>query len=234
MFPGPATPCQADKEVSRRGCLKLNYFNGVERAGGAPLLLPNSPDPDNARSAASVVDGLLLTGGWDINPALYSQPRHATVKTIDDVRDSTELAAIEVAMRRRIPIFAICRGIQILNVALGGSLVQDIPTWSQSLAEPDRLGHSGTQHDIAIAPGSMLGGLWGDRVAVNSRHHQAIDKLADGLAVTARSADGIVEAVESTEGYPLLAVQCHPEDLWQADAKYLKPFEWLVEKSRKG
>lgn len=216
---------------AKRGCLRLNYIKGVEQAGGAPLLLPNSPDVENARSAAGVADGLLLTGGWDINPALYGQQRHATVTTIDDVRDAVELAAIEVALRRRIPIFAICRGLQILNVAMGGSLIQDIPTWSKALPESARMAHRAAQHEIAIEPASVLGSLLGGRAMVNSRHHQAIDRLADGLTVTARSADGIVEAVESKDGQPILAMQCHPEDLWQANAMFLKPFQWLIQQA---
>ena len=232
-YPSPGTACHADTAPARRGCLRLNYFAGVERAGGAPLLLPNSEDPDNARASAGVADGLLLTGGWDINPRLYGQDQDPTVTTIDDVRDGTEMAAIEVAMARRIPIFAICRGIQILNVAMGGSLVQDIPTWAKRLPEDQRLGHSGTQHEIRIGPGSLLADLWGPQATVNSRHHQCVDRVATGLKVTAVASDGVIEAAESSDGYPLLALQCHPEDLWQKDPLYLRPFEWFIERARK-
>jgi putative glutamine amidotransferase len=230
-WPGPATYCQADKLAAKRGCLRLHYLQAIELSGGAGLLLPNSPDPDNARSAASVADGLLLSGGWDINPRLYGQSRHSSVIHVDDVRDATELAAIRAAIERRIPILAICRGIQALNVALGGSLIQDIPALPLPLPSERRCGHSGTDHAIDIVAGSVLAGLWGVRITVNSRHHQALDRLGESLKVTARAPDGIVEAVESADGYPLLAVQCHPEDMWQANRQYLKPFAWLVDES---
>jgi putative glutamine amidotransferase len=229
---GPTQHAKVDDGNRKRGCLKLTYLGGVERAGGAPVLLPNSQDPDNARAAVAKADGLLLTGGWEINPSLYGQERHPSIERIDDVRDAAELAVIEVALQRRIPILGVCRGLQLLNIVMGGSLIQDIPTWSQSRPEP-RVGHSGTQHEIAIEPGSVLGSLLGGRSMVNSRHHQAVGRLADGLSATARTADGIVEAAESKTGQPLLAVQWHPEDLWQTDDKFLRPFQWLVRQARR-
>lgn len=120
--------CKADIDGAGRWCLKSSYICAVEAAGGAPVLLPNSADADNVRAAVAAAGGLLLTGGWDIHPSRYGQAAHPTVNVTDPTRDATELAAIGEAMRLRKPILGICRGIQMLNVALGGTLIQDIPS----------------------------------------------------------------------------------------------------------
>jgi len=250
--------CKADIDGAGRWCLKSSYICAVEAAGGAPVLLPNSADQSNVRAAVAAAGGLLLTGGWDIDPSCYGRAAHASVKVTDPTRDATELAAIAEAMRLRKPILGICRGIQILNVALGGTLIQDIPscnagilpascdagfqpascnanfqpasdkTTRRRLEACTTINHAGRDHSISTQRGSVIASLWGESIIVNSRHHQAVERIADGLAATAWSDDGIVEAVQSADAYPLLAVQSHPEDIWPLRRELLAPFEWLV------
>lgn len=229
----PDWPCKADQFGPDRNCLKICYIRAVEEAGGAPLLLPNSPYEEAAVAAVSACDALLLTGGWDIAPACYGAQPHAKLGKVDELRDISELAATREALRLGRPIFAICRGIQLLNVAMGGTLIQDIPSHFESLGKAPLFNHQDPtgRHDIQIDAATTLAGLWGTSISVNTRHHQALDRLADGLKVTARATDGIIEAAESSDNYPLLAVQSHPEDLWADDRRYLRPFEWLIEQS---
>lgn len=231
---GPFCNCRADQEAVKRGCLKAAYIRGVERAGGAPLLVPNTDDATAVQAAVRACGGLLLTGGWDIDPALYSQPRHATVTMTDPRRDATELAAIREAVARHKPIFGICRGVQMINVALGGTLIQDIPSHQQLAGTQSDINHRRQDHAIRVEAGTKLRELWGPSPQVNSRHHQAIDKLGKGLKVTAWSPDGVIEGVESSEDFPLLAVQSHPEDLIDLEAKFLAPFAWLVKAALNG
>ncbi|MFB3890555.1 MAG: gamma-glutamyl-gamma-aminobutyrate hydrolase family protein [Phycisphaerae bacterium] len=229
--------CKADVDGQSRWCLKSGYIRAVERAGGAPMLLPNAARDEHARAAVRACDGLLLTGGWDVSPARYGQQRHARVTTVDPIRDATELAAVDEAVRRGKPILGICRGIQVLNVALGGTLIQDIPSWQADGGGNDagvRVNHGGQDHAIRIESGSLAASLWRDGLTVNSRHHQAVERIAPGLRATAWSPDGIIEAAQSSDSFPMLAVQCHPEDLWESRPEMLGPFLWLIRASRLG
>ena len=232
------TPVPADFGPSGRAGVKIAYIRSVEAAGGAPLLLPNCPDAEAVAAAVEVADALLLTGGGDIHPQLYGQSAHPSVKRVDTVRDATEALAVRQAVRRGVPILGICRGIQVLNVALGGTLIQDIPSHlvaapaSQAGAEAAALNHSGTDHTVRVEGGSTLADIWpACELLVNSRHHQAVDRLAGQLKASAWAPDGIVEGVESSDGSPLLAVQCHPEDLSAERQEFLAPFGWLVERA---
>ncbi len=224
-----------DTRRGQRCGLKVHYIRAVQRAGGAPVLLPNSPDPEHARAAAARADALVLTGGGDVDPALYGQAAHPATANVDADRDATEAAAIAEVMARGRPILAICRGIQMLNVALGGTLIQDIPTsLPAGLADaPCQVNHAGSDHPVRLQAGSLSARIWGGREATaNRRHHQAVDDLAGALKATAWAPDGIIEAAESTDEYPLLALQCHPEDLWE-DPRFLAPFRWLVDQAAK-
>ena len=189
-----------------------SYTDWVVRAGGAPLCLPN-PDTALIDRYLDSIDGLLLTGGEDVAPLLYGQEPAKGMGTVDVPRDRFELPLARAALARSLPIFGICRGIQLLNIAAGGTLLQDLNS------QPDRGQHqmraSGgrtVHHNIDIEPGSRLAGVLGaERLAVNSYHHQAVAEVGSGLCVTARALDGTVEALEGEGQRYLLAVQWHPE-----------------------
>jgi putative glutamine amidotransferase len=178
------------------------YRRAVEAAGAEPVELPPGTDdlPD--------VDGLLLPGGWDVDPSLYGEPKDEKVGPVDLELDKTEVRLFHEARERELPVLGICRGQQVINVAMGGSLVQH-------LDDHDVRGHgrSHLAHTIEVKPGSELGQAAGEnRIRVNSFHHQAVKQLARGLHETARGDDGTVEGVESDDGL-VVAVQCHPEEL---------------------
>ena len=202
--------------------VRLNeaYVDAVQRAGLTPLVLPPL-DPAALEAVAQAVDGIVFTGGEDIDPAEYGAARSPLTKDVHAGRDRCELALAAIARERRIPTLAICRGIQLINVALGGTLVQDIPT-----ERPSPIGHDKSDertmrvHGVTIEPGTLLAAAVGATdITVNSSHHQALDRVADGLRVTARSPDGIIEGAEWVkDDWWMLAVQWHPEEL-VTDAK---------------
>ena len=194
------------------------YVRCVADAGGAPLILPHLA-PEDAAGVLDVVDGLLVAGGGDVDPATYGAAPAGSKET-DAAADESELALLRAARQRRLPTFAICRGMQLLNVAYGGTLIQH-------LGDPDTL-HPvpddpeavlAARHDVTVAADSRLARAVGPgRRAVNTIHHQAIDRIGEGLRVTATADDGIIEAVEAEPDWELLAVQWHPEKLEREDA----------------
>jgi putative glutamine amidotransferase len=207
------------------------YVRAVAAAGGAPYVLPRIADLEAVRDALAPAQGLLLTGGGDVQASLYGAQPHPRSGRQDPVRDAMELEAIAWARRTRVPILGICRGIQLLNVAFGGTLIQDIPTevpgamqhWTQG--DADYLGHP-VELEGWSAAARALGTT---SLATNSWHHQAVRGVGAGLRVTAHAADGIVEAVESASDAPILAVQFHPEMSFDAAPVFLGLFRWLVE-----
>lgn len=195
-----------------------SYSRAVEAAGGVPVLIPQIEDPASIRSLYRLLDGLLLPGGYDVYPGHYGQDPHPALDPPDHGQDSLETTIIPWALEDDLPVLGICRGLQVLNVAMGGTLVQDIytqfPTTIDHRESAKRKMRDYLAHDISIDPGSRLRGVVSqDRVRVNSLHHQAIDKVAPGLVATAWSPDGLVEAVESPSHRYVMAVQCHPEEL---------------------
>jgi putative glutamine amidotransferase len=192
--------------------LPANYFQGVTAAGGIAVLLPPQPvDPAAARRVLDGLDGLLITGGNDIDPAVYGQQPHPNTDAPGRARDAWEFALLEGALRRGLPVLGICRGAQVLNVAFGGTLHQHLP---------DVLGHTGhragnakfTSLPVRTVAGTRLAGLLGESVEVRCYHHQAVDKVGEGLVVSAWDADGVVEALEAPGDAFVLAVQWHPEE----------------------
>jgi putative glutamine amidotransferase len=178
------------------------YRRAVAAAGAEPIdLIPGT-------KALPEVDGLLLPGGWDVDPSFYGERRDEKVGETDPELDETELELFRQARERAIPVLGICRGQQVINVAMGGSLVQHLEDH-----DVRSLGRSHLAHSIEVDPSSELGQAAGEhKIRVNSLHHQAIRALAPGLQQTARGDDGTVEAVESDDGL-IVAVQCHPEEL---------------------
>lgn len=191
------------------------YTQGVEGASGLPVLLPNSDDASLARDYVARVDGLLLTGGDDVHPRFYGEAPHPRIDLVDERRDAFEIALVRAARERTVPVLGICRGLQIMNVALGGDLYQDIPSQAESaVGHAQKTLREGPWHEVEIRPGTRLAEILGEpRTAVNSYHHQACRRVAEGLLVTATTVDGIVEAVEDPGCPFFLAVQWHPEVL---------------------
>jgi putative glutamine amidotransferase len=186
----------------------LDYVRAVERAGGRPLLVP--PSETGIDETLDVLDGLVFSGGSDLDPSLYAQEPHRETSGIVAERDRGELALLEAALARDLPVLAVCRGSQVLNVARGGDLVQHLP---------DEVGHDGhkvvagtfADHDVAIEPQSGLGTVLGDRAPVKSHHHQGIGRIGEGLRPVAWAEDGSTEAVEDPQLRFAVGVLWHPE-----------------------
>jgi putative glutamine amidotransferase len=218
------------------------YLAAVERAGATPLLLTPAHDEESLRDLLSLCDGLLLTGGEDVDPARYGEPPHPELDTVSVARDEMELRVLRDAMERGMPVLAVCRGIQLLNVAFGGTLVQDLPS-----QRPEGLHHvqeapiTARWHDARVQPGSRLAGLLGaEELPVNSFHHQAINRVGTGLRPVAWADDGVVEGVETGDGKWVVGVQWHPErgdpDAPEddPDRRLLRGFVEAAEEGRKG
>ncbi|MGN4126035.1 gamma-glutamyl-gamma-aminobutyrate hydrolase family protein [Lysinibacillus sphaericus] len=203
----------AENDLSSR--LNVAYGKSIIEAGGIPLIIPLGVEADVAQ-VLSLTDGLLLSGGYDVHPFHFGQEPSLGLGQIQPERDSLELALIKAALIRQMPIFGICRGIQMLNIALGGTLYQDIDREyhsSKLLKHTQQAARGVATHYVNVVPDSLLKTIVEeDRIAVNSMHHQAINVLAEKLTVVAKSSDGIVEAVIH-EALPFcLAVQWHPEE----------------------
>jgi putative glutamine amidotransferase len=204
------------------------YAAAVERAAGQPVLLPPFVDADEcalqarAHTALSRVDALVLLGGADIDPARYGAARHPKTAGVDANQDSFEFALLEAAIAIGLPVLAICRGVQVLNVVRGGTLLQHLPD------DPTRDAHRKVHHDVRLAEGSLVAHAAGAiDVSGYSVHHQAVDRVGEGLRVTGRATDGTVEAVELDHGW-VVGVQWHPEDTAAHDPHQLALFRALV------
>ena len=217
-------------------CSKLHdYEESVRRAGGDARVLDVSATGEELMTG---VDGLLLTGGGDVDPALYGEPRHATFDAAEPGRDALEMDLVRRALDANLPVFAICRGIQVLNVARGGTLLQDIPDQMPgSVVHSVREPSFAIAHDVWIASGTVLEQLMrerleGDTCAVNSRHHQAIKAVGDGLVVSATAPDGVIEAVEDPTRRFCVGVQWHPENFYRT-GEFRALFEGFIEAARR-
>jgi len=204
-------------------CRKLeDYRQSILHTGGEPRVIDQSMAVADALTG---VDGLLLTGGGDVDPARYGEAPHLKLEDVDPVRDEFEIALIAAARARDLPIFAICRGVQVLNVAAGGTLVQDIPSevtgaLKHSLDVPPHPPYE-LAHEVWVDKDSLLAKLMGDRLVgsdtcdVNSRHHQAVKTVGAGYRVSATAPDGVIEAIEDPAARFCLGVQWHPENFWR-------------------
>ncbi|MFL6086896.1 MAG: gamma-glutamyl-gamma-aminobutyrate hydrolase family protein [Mycobacterium sp.] len=205
-----------------------NYVDAVVRVGGSPILIPATVDPDRALKVADRIDSLLLLSGGDIHPRRYGDTTRATLLGVDEQRDQVELAVLGAAMRRGIRTFGVCRGAQLLAVANGGRLHQDLLAYGvrPHMADTVDGGYASIRHSIEIKEGTLASTLFANHVEVNSQHHQAISDTGS-LMATAWSPDGVVEAVE---GDNCFGVQWHPELMYTQNPAHLKPFQWLVRK----
>lgn len=193
--------------------LPVNYADGVTEAGGVALLLPSAPHENPETAAAAVLDGLhglALAGGADVDPDRYRAQRHTRTGPSRPDRDAWELTLTRAALERDMPVLAICRGMQVLNVALGGDLVQHVPDVAGHDGHLEVAGQHG-RHDVRILRESRIGALLGDCAVVATYHHQAVDRLGSGLVATGWAGDGMVEALEHTGPAWVVGVQWHPE-----------------------
>jgi putative glutamine amidotransferase len=205
------------------------YIDAVVRAGGQPVIVNDARDP---KELLARVDALVLTGGPDLDPARYGEAAHPSVYGVDAADDDFECSLTEAALVRSVPTLAICRGIQVLNVARGGTLYQHIADdpGVPAHGEPGVL-DGARRHDVTLDADSLVADVMGEtRVTASCHHHQAIAELGDGLRVVGRAKDGIVEALE-IDGAFLLAVQWHPEDTAEDDPAQQRLFDALVRRA---
>ncbi len=214
--------------------LAEGYYQSVLKAGGIPFIIPPFYETDRLGELLDRLDGIIFSGGGDINPLLLGEEPIKELHSITPERDLQELLLARLAYDRQIPMLGICKGIQIINAALGGTNYQDIHTQMEGI----RIKHSQDQdrrypsHQVSITDGSILAKLFGTELAVNSFHHQACKTAAPCLTVTAMSTDGVIEAVESNEFKSILGVQWHPETYILRNSTDMLPiFEWLVSES---
>jgi putative glutamine amidotransferase len=224
----------AKPRIGITSCSKNDdYVESVRRAGAEPVLLDWRVLPSAADALASI-DGVVMTGGPDVDPTEYGEQRDPSVVSIaDPIRDRFELELAREAVKKDKAILAICRGMQVLNVALGGRLIQDIPRHLPD-ALPHQVGEpkNAIAHVVNLVPGSTVAKVLRDPEArVNSRHHQAVKTLGAGLVVTATAPDGVVEAVEKPDARFCVGVEWHPENFVQT-GEFLPLFEALVRASR--
>lgn len=199
------------------------YADAVQRAGGLPFLVPPTDDESVVAESIDRCDAMVLLGGGDVNPARYGQSEHARIYGVDDLLDGFEIAAIHRALARDIPVLAICRGHQVLNVALGGTLVQHLETTDD---------HRDVMHTVHLVPGSKVAAAMGTvEPDVHSFHHQAIDRLGDSLVVTSTARDGTIESVEHSLARWVVGVQWHPEDTAVSDRSNQALFDELVRRA---
>lgn len=218
----------------RRFVISQPYVRAVEAAGGVAFILP--PQLNAIDDIADLLDGLLLSGGADIAPSRFGDDViHPETYGIDEERDQFEIELFDAMLSRDKPVFGICRGIQVVNVALGGTLIQDVPSEHPGAAEVGHRQHernlrdADVGHSVCATRPDLLPIFDGTILGVNSFHHQAIRDLAPGLAAVATSPDGLVEAVAMPTHSAVFAVQWHPELMFTEHPEHLRPFERLVE-----
>lgn len=218
--------------------VRPSYLRALEAAGAVPMLIHLTDDSEVVRALYHRCDGILLPGGDDVDPRHYGEAPHSQLGEVDPQRDTVELALARWSREDGKPLLGICRGIQTLNVAFGGSLWQDIPSQL-----PGSLDHRSNTHlkqydvpghPLLLEPDSWLAGqLDTAEVIANTMHHQALKEVAPGLRITGRAPDGVIEAVEGTGTQFVVGVQCHPEHLWKrAEPRWLRCFEGFVGRCR--
>jgi putative glutamine amidotransferase len=212
--------------------------NAVQAAGGLPIILPYPETPADAASIAQhyteLFDGLLLPGGPDVDPTMYGEEPIPECGGAAYMKDVFEIALIKATVAAGKPIFGICRGLQVINVALGGNLYQDLAAQNPECKIRHAQAARGDlpTHHVNATVGSQIAQLVGERAYVNSRHHQAARNIAASLQVTARADDGVVEALETRESDQILAVQWHPENMWRQSKQQAALFTNFVQRAR--
>jgi putative glutamine amidotransferase len=218
-MPGPGQDVMVKPIIGISHCSSLDdYVASIEAAGGRPRVLEVT---ESAKKVLGEIHGLLLTGGGDVDPAFYGEDRHESIDDAEPGRDEFEIDLARRAIEANLPLLAICRGAQVLNVAAGGTLVQDIPSAVRTgLPHSIQRPKDHVAHDVHVVPTSKLEQVLGSAVVantcrVNSRHHQSVGRLGQHLVATATAPDGVVEAIESPNATFCVGVQWHPENFWR-------------------
>lgn len=216
----PIVGITAGIEENGKIMVAADYAQAVALAGALPIILAPAQHRDEVWYQVQAIDGLVLSGGGDISPLLYGQEPECGIEKVDTMRDEWEIALCRQSVQEKRAVLGICRGMQVLNVALGGDVYADIGRRADILSHRQTSGHGTVWHTVHYTAGSLMERLFGSVQAVNSYHHQAVRRVGTGLTVTGTAADGIIEAIESTDGR-CLGVQYHPEllpdmrPLWQ-------------------
>jgi putative glutamine amidotransferase len=210
-----------------------NYIDAIRRAGGRPaLLLPGDDTP--VEEMLESFDALLLVGGGDVEPSRYGRQPHAEVYGLEPDRDGLEMALLRDADRREMPTLAICRGMQVMNVAFGGTLIQHLPDHTEYLEHGTPSGQDLVRHDVKLAPDSRIAEAAGAEVlSCSTHHHQGVEGLGEGVSASGWSEDGLVEALEREGGW-MVGVQWHPEDDAKRDPTHQAVFDTLIAKAARG
>lgn len=225
-----------ESSTGARHSIRDSYVSAIINAGGIPLFIPSTGDPAIAYALYRMVDGLLFTGGTDIDPAVYREPAAGTeMDGVSEKRDTTEVQLARWALNDDLPVLGICRGQQLVNVAMGGTLYQDIPS-DLPQSTVDHRGSTYTNdrglytHRVDIEPSCGLAGIFGaTEFMVNSLHHQGVRRVGEGLKVVGTAPDGMVEALEGPGHRWLYTVQWHPEELWRKQTPASNLFKAFVE-----
>lgn len=220
-------------EPARRYELKRSYVDAVLEAGGLPILLPHGPAPVMGAYLA-LLDGLIVTGGFfDVPPELYGEARRDVCGTLKPERTAAEKDLLEAALAARMPVLGICGGMQLMNVVRGGTLHQDVPADTGLSGHEQPAPKDVPTHEVQVAPGTLLDELLGARVVrVNSTHHQAVKEPGQGVLVSGRAPDGLVEAIELPDLPFALGVQWHPEAVGRHEPRHLALYRGLVAAAR--
>lgn len=215
--------------------IKSNYMNSVFLAGGIPVNIPIILDESNYDNYLDILDGIIFTGGIDVSPLTYNENPLKEINLISSIRDKYEMGLFKRAYERKLPILGICRGLQITNVVLGGSLYQDINVQVPGVLghQPKGISNDEFYHSINIKKDTRLYNIFEtEKIFVNSLHHQSIKELGKGLIISALSEDGIIEAIESTDDRFLMGVQFHPEDFVKRYPEFLNIFKELIQAAK--
>ena len=217
----------------KRAYVNKDYVDAVIRAGGVPLIIPFSTDKEVIISQAQLIDGLILSGGHDINPYNYGQEPSQKIGETFPERDTYEMILLEESKKRNIPILGICRGFQLINVAAGGTLYQDLSLIPGNILKHNQISNPTLKtHKVEIKENSFISSIFGKETMVNSFHHQVIDKVANDFIVVAKASDGVVEAIEHKTYKFLVAVQWHPEMLAVECEKARELFVRFIEEAK--
>lgn len=223
MFPG-----------YKRAYVNDDYVQAVIKAGGIPFIIPFSEDKLVVEMSAQHIDGLILSGGHDVSPLNYNEEPDGKLGEVFPERDEFDFQLLAAAKKREIPVFGVCRGFQIINVAHGGTLYQDLSCREEKCIKHSQ-GHSpslGT-HSVKIEEDSRLASILGIDLRINSFHHQIIKEVAPSFKAVAHAADGVVEAIESNDGEPIFGTQWHPEMMAGTNSSMLDLFKYFIELAKK-